>query len=212
MANLIGMIKSSTAPRRTAAWVTAALDIDARQPHVLIASGDLDAAQCLAEVLRESDYEVMIASDRSLALRLAVWQLPELLILDAQLCGEDGIGLCASLKRDRRTCGISIIIMSGAYESIEHRRAIDSGADGYLLWSDPCLMRARISVSLRAKQSEEQGRIEGVVQALGRTAEAKNTGVVDETQVVVCRCRAGGSDTPGHQRHRGEAVAAWYNG
>ncbi|MFL5800793.1 MAG: two-component system response regulator [Roseiflexaceae bacterium] len=186
MANLIGIIKSSTAPRRTAAWVTAALDIDARRPRVLIASGNLDAAQRLAEVLRESDYEIVIATDRPLALRLAVWQLPELLILDAQLAGDDGVALCASLKRDRRTRSIAIIIMAGVYDLQEHRCCIEAGADDYLVWADPALMPTRIRALLRAKQHQEQERIERIAQALGCVVEAKNGASAAQLQSLSC--------------------------
>jgi DNA-binding response OmpR family regulator len=111
--NQIGDVHAQGAP-----WSTAALEIGTR-PNIVIVSGDLDTAHRVAALLRESDYTVTIAQDRPAALRQIVWQLPHLVILDLHLSGDDGITLCASLKNDRRTNHIPIIIIANGYDCQE---------------------------------------------------------------------------------------------
>jgi DNA-binding response OmpR family regulator len=166
MVNPIGNIKAPMVPRHAAPWVNAALEIDAGRQRILIASADRDSAQPLAGALREDDHEVLLAYDRPLALRLIVWQLPDLVILDTQLDGDDGIALCASLKRDRRTRGIPIVITAGAYSHAEHLRCVEAGADDYVASADRGLLAARAIALLCGRQHAEQEKIESVVESL----------------------------------------------
>src|SRR5262245_51796881 len=94
--NLIS--ESTTVQAKAAAWVSAAQTIDAGQASILVASADIAGSQTLIEALRERDNAVLLAHDRGLALRTVVWQLPDLVLLDTQLGGDDSIELCASLK------------------------------------------------------------------------------------------------------------------
>jgi putative two-component system response regulator len=167
--NQTGNVQVQGAP-----WSTAALEIGTR-PNIVIVSADLDAAHRVAALLRESDYTVTIAYDRPAALRQIVWHLPALVILDLHLSGDDGITLCASLKNDRRTNHIPIIIISNAYNCQEHVCCIETGADDYVDASTSCrILEARVSALLRARRSAEQEQLDRIVQTLGRTAQAKD--------------------------------------
>jgi putative two-component system response regulator len=204
MAKLLRIIKDATLQKRAAPWLGAALDIDAGRSRILIASGDMQGAQHLADALRDDDRDVMLAHDRPLALRLAVWQLPDLVILDARLSGDDGIALCASLKVDRRTRGIPIIIRAGAYDSQEHLRCVEAGADDYAVSAEPDLLVARVLALLRGRQHAEQERIESVVESLGRAVEAKDGPTGGHLQRVAGYARAIG----GRLGLRGAALEA----
>jgi len=127
--------------------------------------------ECLFQIRH---FEVMLAHDRPLALRLIVWQLPDLIILEARLAGDDGIALCASLKRDRRTRGIPIVIVTGADDHDEHLRCVDAGADDYVISADCRRLAARAGALLRGRHNAEQEKIESVVESLGRAVEAKD--------------------------------------
>jgi putative two-component system response regulator len=149
--------------------------IDAGHANILIASADLAGAQGLAEALRERDGAVLLAHDRGLALRTIVWQLPDLVILDTQLAGDDGIDLCASLKQDRRTCGIPLVITADAYDANEHLRAVEAGAEDYLARSDTRLVLARVRALLRARRrGGDMVPLESVLKTLEQTVEAKD--------------------------------------
>jgi putative two-component system response regulator len=167
--------ENTTVQIQAAAWISAAQTIDAGQANILIASADLPTAQNLAEALRERDGAVLLARDRGLALRTIVWQLPDLVILDTLLAGEDGIDLCASLKQDRRTSGIPIVVIADADDADEHLRAIEAGADDYLARSDTRLVLARVRALLRARRrGGDMVPLESVLKTLEQTVEAKD--------------------------------------
>jgi putative two-component system response regulator len=167
--------QSAIVQPQAAAWVSAAQAIDAGQASILLASADHAGAQALAETLREREGLVLLAHDRGLALRTIVWQLPDLVILDARLAGDDGIELCASLKQDRRTCGIPIVVAAAAYDADEHLRAVEAGADDYLARSDTRLLLARVRALLRARRrGGDMVPLESVLKTLEQTVEAKD--------------------------------------
>jgi putative two-component system response regulator len=167
--------ESTTVQTQVAAWISASQTIDAGQANILVASADQAGALALAEALRERDGAVMLAHDRGLALRTIVWQLPDLVILDAQLAGDDGIDLCVSLKQDRRTHTIPIVVTAAAYDAAEHLRAIEAGADDYLARSDTRLVLARGRALLRARRrGGDMVPLESVLKTLEQTVEAKD--------------------------------------
>jgi putative two-component system response regulator len=171
--NVIG--ENTTVQAQAATWVSAAQTIDAGHASILLANAEIHSAQALAEALRERDGAVVLAHDRGLALRTIVWQLPDLVILDAQLAGDDGIDLCVSLKNDRRTCGIPIVVTAEAYDAHEHLRAVEAGADDYLVRSDTRLVLARVRALLQARRrSADMVPLESVLKTLEQTVEAKD--------------------------------------
>ncbi len=76
--------------------------------------------------------------------------------------------------------------MAGVYDLQEHRRCVEAGADDYLVWADPALMPTRIRALLRAKQHQEQERIERIARALGCAVEAKNGAGGAQLQSLSC--------------------------
>jgi len=63
-------------------------------------------------VLVEKGYEVVWAEDGESALRLAREQTPDLILLDL-LLRISGMDVLRSLKRDRETCRIPVVVVSG---------------------------------------------------------------------------------------------------
>jgi putative two-component system response regulator len=165
--------ENTSVQAQAATWVSAAQTIDTGQANILVASAD-PAAQTLAEALRERDGAVLLAHDRGLALRTIVWQLPDLVILDTQLAGDDGIDLCVSLKQDRRTRSIPIVVTTAAYDTDEHLRAIQAGAEDYLARSNTGLVLARARALLRARRHNDMVPLESVLKTLEQTVEAKD--------------------------------------
>lgn len=94
----------------------------------------------------------MVTANRSVTLRTIVWQLPDMVILDTQLAGEDGVALCASLKQDARMRHIPIILTTDRCDADEHLHAVEAGADDYLPQSDIHLVKARIGTLVEARR------------------------------------------------------------
>jgi len=146
------VIQFDDEPTQVARRETVPFARKAHQSTIVIASGHPERAEELAALLREDGDVVTLVRDRSNALRTIAWQLPDLVIIDAQLAGEDAIGLCASLKHDAQTRGISLIITPNRCCPHEHLRAVEADADDYLPAANLCLVRARTEALLRAKR------------------------------------------------------------
>jgi len=160
-------------PVQVAAWGTAGFACGVKQSTIVIASANQARAQLLAALLREDGDVVTLVHDRSNALRAVAWQPVDLVIMDAQLAGDDGIALCASLKRDTQARDIPVIITADPCSSDEHLRAVEADADDYLSASNLCLVSARAGSLLRAKRRiDSPVPLELAAHTLGQAVEA----------------------------------------
>jgi DNA-binding response OmpR family regulator len=57
-----------------------------------------------------------------------ITQLPNLIILDVMMPGEDGYRICQGLRTDPRTQHIPVVIMTAHTENIYERISVDLGA------------------------------------------------------------------------------------
>jgi two-component system, OmpR family, response regulator len=119
---------------------------------VLIVDDDADIRRVLTEYLGSHDYEVTaVASGDAMrsALQAAV---PDVVLLDLGLPGEDGLTLARYL-RERYSVGI--IIVTGASETVDRIVGLEVGADDYIGKPfDPRELRARIKSVLRRLQPQ----------------------------------------------------------
>jgi two-component system phosphate regulon response regulator OmpR len=119
---------------------------------VLIVDDDADVRRVLTEYLGSHDYEVTAVSSgdamRS-ALQVAV---PDVVLLDLGLPGEDGLMLARYL-RERYSVGI--IIVTGASDTVDRIVGLEVGADDYIGKPfDPRELRARIKSVMRRLQPQ----------------------------------------------------------
>lgn len=59
-------------------------------------------------------------------------QIPELILLDVMLPGEDGVSICAGLRRRRDTASIPIMMLTAKDTEFDTVCGLDAGADDYL--------------------------------------------------------------------------------
>ena len=81
-------------------------------------------------------------------------QLPELLILDVMLPGEDGISILKKLRRDAATASLPVIMLTAKNTEYDRVEGLDAGADDYV--SKPFGMMelaARIRALLRRTEN-----------------------------------------------------------
>jgi CheY-like chemotaxis protein len=81
--------------------------------------------------LARAGYEVSSACDGDEALRLAREKLPDLILLDMLLPGMSGLDVLKMLKKDARTKGIAVVVMTGMSRKNAARLQQD-GAMGFL--------------------------------------------------------------------------------
>ena len=102
-------------------------DCDRQRIRVLLVDDDRDVADSMAEVLRLLDYEVRVVYGGEEALGVAGDYRPDVVILDVNMPGIDGLQTARQLKRDRRLSGKPFIAHTAADEPLVRRVAAEIG-------------------------------------------------------------------------------------
>jgi CheY-like chemotaxis protein len=100
---------------------------DRQRIRVLLVDDDRDVADSLAEVLRLLDYDVRVVYSGAEALGVAGKYRPDVVILDINMPGIDGLQAARELKRDRRLTGKPFIAHTASDEPLVRRVAADIG-------------------------------------------------------------------------------------
>lgn len=111
-----------------------------RQPTVLVADDDQDTRELYRACLDTSGYRTAEASSGSQTIVAATALVPDVLLADYVLPDIDGVTIARHLKRDRRTSGIHILIVTGYATPDISERAASAGVARVLL--KPCLPQA----------------------------------------------------------------------
>jgi two-component system phosphate regulon response regulator PhoB len=99
---------------------------------VLVVDDEPDAVELIEFNLKANGYEVVTAADGEEALTKARAVLPNLIILDLMLPEVDGMEVCKILRRDQRTSGIPIIMLTAKAAEIDRVLGLELGADDYV--------------------------------------------------------------------------------
>ena len=84
-------------------------------------------------LLRRAGHEVLAAVDAETGLRLAHDEQPDLILMDIQLPGMDGLAATAILKRDAATEAIPVIALSALAMKADKERSQTAGCDAYIV-------------------------------------------------------------------------------
>lgn len=79
---------------------------------VLVVEDSQTQATQIRFLLKEHDLSVILAGDGNVGLHMAKELIPDLIILDIQMPRMNGFELCQSLKEDKETKDIPVIILS----------------------------------------------------------------------------------------------------
>lgn len=102
-------------------------------PTILIAEDSRDGREMLQVLLDLKGYRVLTAADGCQAVEVALESFPDLILLDLELPGLDGLSVARDLRRNTNFTKIPIIILSG-HDPSEHKKlAIEAGCTDYLL-------------------------------------------------------------------------------
>ncbi len=128
---------------------------DGARRCVLIVDDDPVFALLASETLLQGGFDVAVAGSTTEALALIATRTPDLLLLDVDLPGGDGYGLCAELRLRPGGAEVPIVMVTGHDDTESIARAYEAGATDFIhkpvLW--PTLPH-RVGFILRAQDSK----------------------------------------------------------
>ena len=131
-------------------------------PKILVIDDDEKARQLAQVVLRSRDYQVVVAKDGSEGLALATKEGPDLIVLDVVMPGMDGFEACDRLKKDERTRGIPVLMLTATDDVELNRKAFGVGAAACLTKPyRPEALTSAIEALLASKRRASKGKEPG---------------------------------------------------
>jgi DNA-binding response OmpR family regulator len=116
--------------------------------HIIIVEDEATQRQMLLEYLNKQNYRVSAADGGGALRRLCERELPQLVLLDVGLPGEDGFALARWLRE--RSGRIGIIMVTAASDTVDRVVGLETGADDYIGKPyEPRELLARIKSVLR---------------------------------------------------------------
>jgi CheY-like chemotaxis protein len=99
---------------------------------ILVVDDNLANARLVSYLLERKGYLVRTAVDARDALATLDEFQPELILMDIQLPGMDGLALARTLKADPRRRHIAIVALTAYAMKGDEERAKEAGCDGYV--------------------------------------------------------------------------------
>jgi putative two-component system response regulator len=146
------------------------------RPLVLVVEDDPANRALLTQLLERADYRPVLASDGLSGLAAAFDLNPDVMLLDVELPGLDGLEICRRLRLDPRTVALPIVLLTGKASVDDVVAGLDAGADDFLakpFHAYELLARLRSARRLALVMAEMEG-AHGVVAALANAVEAKD--------------------------------------
>jgi len=109
----------------------------------------------LRDVLEYAGYEVRTARTAEDGITLAVSEPPDLVLMDLQLPGIDGIEALRRLRESQRTAGIPVVAVTAQAMKEDRERVLQAGFNGYV--EKPISVRAFPDQVRRFLSGEEVG-------------------------------------------------------
>jgi two-component system OmpR family response regulator len=119
--------------------------------HILIVDDDRDIRDLLSEYLHKQGYRTSVAADGRAMRSIMSRSVPDLIILDLMLPGEDGLILCREI---RAQSDIPILMLTARSDEVDRIVGLEMGADDYLAKPfSPRELVARIKSILRRSRA-----------------------------------------------------------
>jgi two-component system, OmpR family, alkaline phosphatase synthesis response regulator PhoP len=126
---------------------------------ILIVEDEKDIVKMLNYNLKKEGFRTIEAYDGEDALGLALKERPDLILLDLMLPGIDGLEVCRQLKKEPKSAGIPIIMLTAKTQETDKVVGLELGADDYVSKPfSPKELIARIRAVLRRGKEKETPR------------------------------------------------------
>jgi two-component system cell cycle response regulator DivK len=101
-------------------------------PTVLIIEDNVANMKLASLLLTHARHRVLCAMDAETGLTLARTELPDLILMDIQLPGMDGLTATAILKEDPVTAAIPVIALTAMAMKEDQEKSRSAGCDAYI--------------------------------------------------------------------------------
>lgn len=99
---------------------------------VLVVEDNALNLKLVRDVLGHAGYRVLEAGDAERGIALARQEAPDLILMDVQLPGIDGVEALARLRADPVTSSIPVVALTALAMKEDRERCLAAGFDGYL--------------------------------------------------------------------------------
>lgn len=127
------LIARSLVPAANPVARAADADDTPSQPIVMVVDDTLMVRELQRSMLERAGYLVRSASDGVEALEILDHEPVDLVVTDLEMPNLDGFLLTSSIRANPRLANIPVLIVSSHASEDEHRRGLESGADGFIV-------------------------------------------------------------------------------
>ncbi len=124
--------------------------------RILVVDDEPDFVQLIRDILMTENFAVSVADTGPSAIKAATDTLPDLILLDWNLPGKDGVDVCKILKSDPKTRQIPVIMLTVKGRESDIVLGLEMGADDYMHKRGlrPRELVARVRTALRKYATE----------------------------------------------------------
>ena len=125
--------------------------------RALVVEDDPDIVELLVHYLTADGWSVEAVADGRAALERIRAGSYQLLVLDLQLPGMDGLALCTEVRRDKRTRDLPVVMLTARGDETDRIVGLELGADDYIVKPfSPKELVARVRALFRRVERREE--------------------------------------------------------
>ncbi|RKZ12983.1 hypothetical protein DRQ50_11135 [bacterium] len=106
--------------------------VEPRERKILVVDDSPPTCLYLKRLLEQRGYNVVVAHDGATGARMALEELPDLILLDKEMPGMHGFDVSRILRRHQDTSGVPILMISSESDISEKIRGLEMGADDFI--------------------------------------------------------------------------------
>jgi DNA-binding response OmpR family regulator len=116
--------------------------------RILVIDDDIVIQRTVRRTLEPAGYDIVSATDGSIAMDIFRATVPGLVVLDLRLPGKPGRHLCCEIRNE--SASVPILVLSAVNEETEKVLMLDLGADDYITKPfSPRELLARVRAAMR---------------------------------------------------------------
>ncbi len=178
----------------------------------ILAVDDTPASlRLLTDLLSAEGYAVRSAINGELALRAAVAQPPDLVLLDVNMPGTDGFEVCRRMKANARLKDVPVIFVSAVAEMPEKLKGFELGAVDYItkpFQREELLARVHTHLELNRLRHHLEAMVEERTQSLRASERRLRSNLFDTVSALAAIVEIRDPYTAGHQRRVAQLATA----